>query len=155
MKDKEERIARAVANFKEGYNCSQSVVAAFADLYGFSREQALLMSASFGGGIGRMRLTCGAACGLFQLVGLETGMLDGKDRAAKSHNYAVVQELAARFKAETGSITCSELLGLDRKAPVSSEAEPRTEAYYAKRPCPRMVETAAWLFAEYLEEIGR
>ena len=55
MKDKEERIARAVAYFKEGYNCSQSVVAAFADLYGFTHEQALHISASFGGGI--------AACG--------------------------------------------------------------------------------------------
>ena len=60
----EERVNLAVSLFKEGYNCSQSVVAAFADLYGFTREQALKMSASFGGGIGRMRQTCGAACGL-------------------------------------------------------------------------------------------
>ena len=52
----EDRVAKAVALFKEGYNCSQSVVTAFADLYGFTREQALHMSASFGGGIGRMRL---------------------------------------------------------------------------------------------------
>ena len=60
----EERIEMAVSLFKEGFNCSQSVVAAFADKYGFTREQALKMSASFGGGIGRMRETCGAACGL-------------------------------------------------------------------------------------------
>ena len=106
MKDKEERIARAVAYFKEGYNCSQSVVAAFADLYGFTHEQALHISASFGGGIGRMRLTCGAACGMFQLAGLEVAAMEGKDRETKSRNYAIVQELAARFKAENGSITC-------------------------------------------------
>ena len=135
MKDKEERIARAVAYFKEGYNCSQSVVAAFADLYGFTHEQALHISASFGGGIGRMRLTCGAACGMFQLAGLE--------------------ELAARFKAENGSITCGELLGLKRDAPVSNQAEARTAAYYAKRPCPKMVESAAHIFADYLDSIGR
>ena len=61
----EDRVAKAVALFREGYNCSQSVVTAFADLYGFTREQALHMSASFGGGIGRMRETCGAACGMF------------------------------------------------------------------------------------------
>ena len=60
----EDRVAKAVALFKEGYNCSQSVVTAFADLYGFTCEQALHMSASFGGGIGRMRETCGAACGM-------------------------------------------------------------------------------------------
>ena len=67
----EDRVAKAVALFREGYNCSQSVVTAFADLYGFTREQALHMSASFGGGIGRMRETCGAACGMFLLAGLE------------------------------------------------------------------------------------
>ena len=46
----EERIEMAVSLFKEGFNCSQSVVAVFADKYGFTREQALKMSASFGGG---------------------------------------------------------------------------------------------------------
>mgnify|MGYP002727768306 CR=1 FL=1 len=64
-KEADLRVERAVQLFKEGYNCSQSVVGAFADLYGFTQEQALLMSASFGGGIGRMRQTCGAACGMY------------------------------------------------------------------------------------------
>ena len=72
MKD---RVEKAVELFKSGYNCSQSVVAAFADMYGFTQEQALRMSASFGGGIGRMRQTCGAACGMFLLAGLEKGSL--------------------------------------------------------------------------------
>ena len=61
-----DRIEKAVELFKSGYNCSQSVVGAFADMYGFTEEQAFRMSASFGGGIGRMRQTCGAACGMFQ-----------------------------------------------------------------------------------------
>ena len=73
--NKEERIQKAVSLFKEGYNCSQSVVAAYADLYGFTKEQALRMAASFGGGIGRMRETCGAACGMFLLAGLEKSRL--------------------------------------------------------------------------------
>ena len=155
MKDKEERIARAVANFREGYNCSQSVVAAFADLYGFTHEQAMHMSASFGGGIGRMRLTCGAVCGMLMLAGLETAALEGRDRAAKCRNYAIVQELAARFKAENGSIVCSELLGIGKDEKISTQAEVRTPEYYAKRPCPKMVECAARIFADYLESVGR
>ena len=65
----EERVQKAIGLFKSGYNCSQAVVAAFADLYGFTDDQAFRMSASFGGGIGRMRETCGAACGLFLLFG--------------------------------------------------------------------------------------
>ena len=35
----------------------RQVVAAFADMYGFTQEQSLRMAASFGGGIGRMRET--------------------------------------------------------------------------------------------------
>lgn len=152
LTDKEERIERAVSLFKEGYNCSQSVVAAFADLYGFTHEQALRMGASFGGGIGRMRMTCGAACGMFLLVGLDCGAIEGSDRDGKSHNYAVVQDLARKFEQKNGSLICAELLGLKPKTPIVSQAEARTDQYYAKRPCVEMVRTAATLFAEYLEE---
>ena len=93
-----DRIEKAVELFKSGYNCSQSVVGAFADMYGFTEEQAFRMSASFGGGIGRMRQTCGAACGMFLLAGLEKGAVEGKDCEGKAANYALVQELAAEFK---------------------------------------------------------
>ena len=104
MKD---RVEKAVELFKSGYNCSQSVVAAFADMYGFTQEQALRMSASFGGGIGRMRQTCGAACGMFLLAGLEKGAVDGKDREGKAANYALVQ--TGRFfhsRSAYGTILC-------------------------------------------------
>ena len=148
----EERIEKAVALFKEGYNCSQSVVAAFADQYGFTREQALRMSASFGGGIGRMRETCGAACGLFMLAGLETGAIEGADRDGKARNYAVVQELAEEFKRRNGALKCADLLGLSKKEPVVSTPEARTAQYYAKRPCVKMVEEAARIWSEYMEK---
>lgn len=144
-------IAQATELFYSGYNCSQSVVAAFAPLFGIEKKLALRMSASFGGGIGRMRQTCGAACGMFLLAGLDCGSTEGADRKAKSHNYAIVQQLAATFKEATGSLICSQLLGLD-KVKVSSEAEARTTDYYKKRPCPKMIETAAIIFANYLNE---
>lgn len=146
----EERIGKAVELFKSGFNCSQSVVVAFADMYGFTEEQALHMSASFGGGIGRMRMTCGAACGLFMLAGLEKCALEGKDRASKAENYALVQRLAEEFKKRNGTLTCAELLGL-KKPEGSSMPEERTAQYYAKRPCARMVETAARIWVEHLQ----
>lgn len=152
---KEERIEKAVALFKEGYNCSQSVVAAFAEDYGFTKEQALRMSASFGGGIGRMRETCGAACGLFMLAGLETGALEGKDREGKAVNYALVQQLANEFKQRNGALRCADLLGLSSKEPIVSTPEARTTQYYAKRPCSKMVEEAARIWCEYLENINK
>ncbi len=152
MMENNERIALAVSLFKEGYNCSQSVVAAFADMYGFTREQALHMAASFGGGIGRMRETCGAACGLFMLAGLEKCAIEGKDSEGKAANYALVQELAEEFKRQNGALRCADLLGLSKKEPVVSTPEARTEQYYAKRPCAKMVESAAEIWVEYLEK---
>lgn len=148
----EERIEKAVSLFKEGFNCSQSVVAAFADMYGFTHDQALRMSASFGGGIGRMRETCGAACGLFLLAGLETGATEGTDREGKAKNYAVVQELAEEFKRRNGALRCADLLGLSKKEPIVSTPEARTTQYYAKRPCVKVVEEAARIWCEYLEK---
>lgn len=147
----EDRIERAVENFKKGYNCTQSVVEAFADIYGVDQSLALRMAASFGGGIGRMRLTCGTACGMFLLAGLETGVTDPTDRMGKGANYAVVQQLAEEFKSECGSLICADLLGLNRNAPTPSTPDARTEDYYKKRPCPEIVRTAASIYARFLE----
>jgi len=151
MMETENRISKAVELFKSGYNCSQSVVAAFADMYGFTEEQSLRMSASFGGGIGRMRQTCGAACGMFMLAGLETGAVNAKDREGKAANYALVQELAQEFEKRNGSMVCAKLLGLE-KVEKSFVPEARTEQYYAKRPCAKMVEVAAQIWVEHLEK---
>ena len=151
----EYRIEKAVELFKEGFNCSQAVVTAFADKYGFTKEQALKMSASFGGGIGRMRETCGAACGLFMLAGLETGCTEGANQKGKADNYALVQELAKVFIERNGALKCADLLGLSKKEPVVSTPEARTDKYYAKRPCVKMVEEAARIWCEYLENIER
>lgn len=148
--DSEERIKQAVDNFMSGFNCAQSVVSAFADEYGFTREQALRMSASFGAGIGRMRLTCGAVCGMLMLAGLEHCALEGSDRRSKAENYALVRRLAEEFRRRNGSITCRELLGL-RKAERSAVPEERTPQYYATRPCARMIESAARIWTEHIE----
>lgn len=145
----ESKIENAVALFKEGYNCSQSVVAAYAEEYGLTREQALKISASFGGGIGRMRKTCGAACGLFMLAGLETGCTEGCNREGKEENYKTVQMLAREFERRNGSLTCAELLGLSKQAPTPPTPEERTAEYFKKRPCVKMVEEAARIWEEY------
>ena len=147
---KEERIKKAEDLFMQGYNCAQSVTAAFADIYGYTEEQALKLSAGFGGGIGRMRLTCGAACGMFILAGMDCGSFDINDREGKSANYKVVQDLADAFKKEFGTLECAELLKLKKDAPLSHEASERTAEYYAKRPCVNQVVSAAKIFADYL-----
>lgn len=149
--DLAKRVEKSVELFKAGFNCSQSVFAAFADMYGIPQEQALKLSASFGGGIGRMRQTCGAACGLFMLAGLETGSTEGGDRVKKMNNYHTVQELAEELRKKNGSIICSELLGLNKaQENASFVPEERTDAYYKKRPCAKIIEETSALWVKYL-----
>ena len=149
------RVERAMALFRQGFNCSQSVFASVADLYGIEDEAfALRLSASFGGGIGRMRQTCGAACGMFLLAGLENGSTTAGDAEGKKQNYSLVQQLAQQFKAEHGSLICAELLGLaPRRQPASDPTPaPRTEEYYKKRPCVEMVGNAVRIYLKTLNQ---
>ena len=149
------RTDQAIALFFEGYNCSQSVFAAYADLFGMDKKTALRVSASFGGGIGRMREVCGAASGMFLVAGMLTGATEGKDQVAKKKNYEVVQSLAAEFKKENGgSYICRELLGLDKdgKKVILGDTTPdaRTEEYYKKRPCIKTIQGAAAIIERML-----
>ncbi|MGX8694858.1 MAG: C-GCAxxG-C-C family protein [Prevotella sp.] len=153
--DKQARMRCAEEHFMQGFNCSQSVAVAFADVYGYTEEQMLRVSAGFGAGIGRMRMSCGAFNALALLAGLDCGSVTPGDREGKSYNYKIVQQLAARFKEEHGSLICSELLKLKRDAPLSYEASERTAEYYQKRPCVRQIISAARIYAEYLEEKER
>ena len=148
----ESRVAHARELFHQGFNCSQSVFAACADLYGITDESlALRLAASFGGGIGRMRQTCGAACGMFLLAGLETGSSTPSDPNGKAANYAFVQDLAAQFKQHQGSLICAELLGI-APAPQSPTPEQRTDTYYKHRPCADIVADTVRLYLRNLSQ---
>lgn len=152
----EQRVQRAVVLFMSGYGCCQSVVAAFADLYGLTDEQAKRVAAGFGGGVGRMRMMCGAVSGLVILAGLSAGQTEGDDREGKAHCYKVVQQLLERSKAENGSIICAELLGLKGPVPPGNFIpDERNAEYYRKRPCAAKVESAARIFAQYLKEMKK
>lgn len=151
-KETEERVAKGVAFFKQGYNCSQSVTLTFADWYNVPEGLMARISASFGGGIGRMRETCGTASGMFMLAGLEVAS-EKADKEVKALNYKVVQDLAARFKEETGSLLCRDLLkGYVKNVSTVPVPDERTDEYYRKRPCVKMVELAIRIYMKYLQE---
>lgn len=138
-----------------GYGCCQSVVGAFADLYDMDEKQALRVAAGFGGGVGRMRMMCGAVSGLVILAGLADGQTEGDDREGKGRCYRTVQKLLAESEKENGSLICAELLGLKGPAPRGQfMPDERNTEYYRKRPCAAKVESAARIFAKWLDERG-
>lgn len=118
-----ERQLKAQELYRSGFNCCQAVFCACADVYGLDPDLALRISAAYGGGVGQMRLLCGAANGMFLLAGLEKGNTLPNHPELKKPTYQLVQHLASKFKGEYGSLICGELLGLTlasqpvRKAP--------------------------------------
>lgn len=135
------RSEKAKALFKEGYNCSQSVLLAFADCFEINVDTLSAISAGFGGGMGRLREVCGAFSGAVMLAGL-TQQFEVGNYQQKKDLYQTVQTMAEAFREQNGSIICRELLHLPgtKDSPAPSE---RTESYYKKRPCAEIVAIAA------------
>ena len=134
--------------FRQGYNCSQAVLGAFADELGLDGELAMRLSCSFGGGMGRMREVCGAVSGMLMVCGCTDGYSTPETGAVKAAHYKKVQELAAVFRERHGSLICRELLG----GSVSNAPTPsaRTEEFYRLRPCERLIASAASIAEEML-----
>ena len=149
MKNREEIAA---ANFLSGCNCCQAVLMAYADVLGLTQEQAAMVAVGHGGGMGRLRLHCGA----FSAAVMLAGAIEGSDGAKKEHRpqtYARVQEIHRRFIEVNGTVSCAELLGR-AGVPEDPTPEERTPEYYRKRPCERVIRSACKIIDELLAERG-
>lgn len=147
------RTEQAVANFKAGYNCAQSVVMAYADLYKVDAETLLKVSAPLGGGMGRLREVCGAVSGMFLILGLEHPATNPNDKTTKTTCYEAVQRTGIAFKEKMGSYICADLLKIGR-APQNPTPDDRNAAYYAKRPCAYCVAQAATILGNELKRMA-
>jgi len=145
------RQEQAIENFKKGYNCTQSVVLAFKDLLNIDEETLLRLSSPFGGGMGRMRMTCGAFSGINIVLGLLYGYNTPETGEIKMELYKKVQELGKKFTEENGSLMCSTLLNIDTKE-LSYVPTPRTEEFYKKRPCPMIIGNSAKILDDFIKK---
>ena len=144
------RKEKAMAYFRQGYNCAQAVVLAFADLTDMDEATLSRMSCSFGGGMGRLREVCGTVTGMFLVTGLLRGYDGAETGEVKAAHYARIQALAKEFEKQNSSIVCRELLALRQKHRDDPTPEARTEVYYAGRPCVELVGSAAEILENYL-----
>ena len=140
---------KAVNSFRNGYNCAQSVLLTFAGKIGLTDDEALRLTSSFGGGMGRLREVCGAVSAMFMIAGFLKGYTEPDNDIAKANHYKLIQDLATEFKSKYGTIICRELLGLDGTefSPVPSV---RTDEYYKERPCEAFIRCAAMIVEEEL-----
>ena len=146
------RADRAEELFRRGYNCSQSVFAAFADVVGMTEEEAARLASPFGAGFGKMREVCGAVSGMTMVMGKAAGYADPGDYDGKKALYALIQRMCAEFEAKEGSLICRELLGLEKGEDIGEPAV-RTEEYYRSRPCIGACRAAAEITEKVLSEL--
>lgn len=133
---------KACNNFRNGYNCAQSVLLAFADRVNLPEETALKLASSFGGGMGRLREVCGAVSSMFMIAGLLQGYTTPNDDKIKGEHYTRIQKLGNLFKEKCDSIICRDILGLSEGADEPTPSK-RTEEYYQSRPCENCIKIAA------------
>jgi len=142
---------RAVELFMKGYNCAQAVLGAFAPQIGISLEEAARMVSTLGGGLCRMRETCGAVSGGMVALGMLAGYAVPGNDEVKMAVYARGQRVMKAFQEIYGTLCCRELLGLLENAPLSPVPTPRTEEFYKIRPCARFIYEMARLTEEELK----
>ena len=149
MNDNRAKIA--VSLFEGGYNCSQAIVLAFKDLINVDEKSLKALSSSFGGGISRLRETCGCVSGMAMVFGLLYGDYDILNVNEKGQHYELVQQTAMKFKDKFGYLSCFELLSLKEK-PSSPIPNIRSESYYKNRPCSKYIAYMASIMEEIIYE---
>ena len=146
------RAEKAKEYFNQGYACSQAVALAFADDVGLTEEQLSKITLPFGGGLGRLRLTCGAVSGMAAMAGLLFAK-EGTNPQNKATMYEITRNLCQQFVDENGSLICEDLLkGVNLQVQKGGEPEARSSEYYKKRPCAELVYTAAQILENYLQQ---
>lgn len=136
----EDRVYLAVSRFEQGFHCSQSVLAAYAD-GGLSEEAALKMGAALAGGS-----TVGGECGAVAAGYLVLGLKHGRtvpafgDVEKERELFDRIRRFVEEFRKRHGALTCHELLGVDVFTR-EGLAEGRQRGLFRER-CPRYVRDA-------------
>ena len=135
---------KAVQYYENGYLCSQSVLAAYAEEYGLMEEQALKLGTCLGAGM-RMGEVCGACTGALMVLGLVHD--DPKNRMAANENS---KWFLSAFRNANGSYLCNDLLGCDVRTPEGVQYA--RDNHLFTEFCPKMVASAVKILEEILAE---
>jgi C_GCAxxG_C_C family probable redox protein len=114
-----ERAEKALLNHKKGYNCAQSVVCAYCDVFGIDEETAFRMSEGYGLGMGDME-ACGAVTAMAMVTGMKESDGNISSPATKKVCYKKIKKMIEEFKEKNGTINCRELKGVDTGEPLRS-----------------------------------
>lgn len=143
---KMEHCRKAFAYHQQGYNCAQSVLAAYSDRTGLSEEQSLAIATGFGGGV-RYGGLCGAIGGAIMVLGMLYPQATG-EAEDKRQGVQRTKEIEKRFIERFTKLDCRELLAMKELDGTDTAKELGAEKH-----CDLLIVSAADLLYDYLEEL--
>jgi len=141
------KIESAMHLHNNGFNCCQSVFAAFSDEINLDEKTALRIATGFGGGI-RIGSVCGALTGALMVLGMQNGHDTFNDLEEKQRVNEMTIGFIENYKAAVGNIACKDILGFNPSIPCESEEIERQELKAVR--CPNAIETAVRLLMEMI-----
>lgn len=112
----EERVKAALDKFEEGYDCSHAILNAYADIFEFDEQSMETIRKPCAPMFGRPTAVCGAVAGALKALSqkLREERESGNSTERKSE---LIREFRERFEKLHGSVSCTELLGVDLSEP--------------------------------------
>ena len=130
----------AISKMSEGFNCAQSVVAAFAGEVGLDVSAAIKISGVFGGGLAHQGHVCGAVSGALMIIGMKYNGIES-DYASREPGFAIGTDFIEEFESRHQTIDCIELTGCDLSTPEGLKRFKDSGIY--RNVCPHWVKEAA------------
>ena len=108
-----EKQEKAVLTFKAGYNCAQSVLAAFAIEMNFDNKLAFQLASGFLGGMGKQQKTCGAITGAYMVLGIKNAQQITENDLLKKENVKDIRHFTKEFTKLNQFTDCIDLVKYD------------------------------------------
>ncbi|PWI49364.1 hypothetical protein CEE45_02180 [Candidatus Heimdallarchaeota archaeon B3_Heim] len=140
------RVEHAVNLFKERDNCSQAVLATYANQYGIGKKTALKIAEVFSGGIARRGNICGALSGALMVIGLRYGGKNDTNSTPLRSAHDIADKVLKKFEDQYGTVYCKELIQFDLTTPENRKLAHDKKVFHN---CPKFVASTV----EILEEV--
>ena len=147
---KEENALKA---FRSGLNCAQAVMMAFQEEFAPDMKTPLAIAAGFGGGMGRLQLTCGSLTGAFMTIGQYFSKKYYDNEVIKDNSYKMIQDVHAKFIALHNVSDCRSLLDINLNQP--KELSSLKEEKLDESICEKCVATAVAILEEEFRNEGK
>jgi C_GCAxxG_C_C family probable redox protein len=139
---------RAVKHFRDGYNCSQSVLLTMAEHWGDKNKLVPKIATAFGGGIGQCGSVCGALTGGVMAIGVKYGSNE-PSAEKRARAYELARKLYLEFAKQNGSVACRDLIGYDLTNP--AERQKVSEEKVSEKKCTSFVRSSVEILLSLTE----